>query len=277
MNPDWHRIFPDEDHRFRMGLRPGDAQSFWRDAKETVLNERRQWLAESPDLYAGLLDEGVEVASEALDLMTGLAGFPAVPSGAGNSPLASCLHAGAMLEPDWVILNAEARVLGGVVVFPSAWSLPAKLGLPLSAVHEPVPRLEGALGRSIRAFLTRLLPGAAWQRDNWGLSADQELNHHPSRRLASITNGACISKTWLRLERQFLLRLPRTRGILFGIRVSNHRLDDLADVPGVGVRLAKALETMSDDVTQYKELQEAQAGLAAQLRAVTVDETGSDP
>ena len=252
-----------------MALRPGDEASFWRTSDPTgiILAERRRWLAQSPELYTALLPEGADSAHEALQHMAAMSGQRGL----------TIEDAAALLEPDWVILDADARVLGGAVIFPSSWSLPEKLGLPLSEVHGPVPSLQASLGRSIATFLNRLEARVAWERDNWGFSADAELNHHPSRPLPSLTNSATLHTTWLRFERQFLTRLPATQAILFGIRVTNHRLDDLAALPGMASRFALTLETMEDDVALYKGLHEARATLAAQLRAFTADETGSAP
>ena len=55
--PDWTRIFPDADHRWVMGLRPGDSADFFapRDTSSAVCAERAHWLAEDALAYAALL------------------------------------------------------------------------------------------------------------------------------------------------------------------------------------------------------------------------------
>lgn len=236
---DWLRLFPDSDYRLTMGLRPGDAARFWsrRDASGLIVDERRRWLREMPEMLAASLPECESARTEALCWMKNFADE---------------------IEADWVLLSSETdrepRVIAGEVVFPSSWSLPDKLGLPMSAVHEPVPGLQPQMGAGIQSFFSRLEPGSAWERENWGLSADAELNHHPSRNLPGLSADAKPDNTWIRLERQFLIRLPVTRAILFGIRVECHRLAVIAALPGMAGRIARALRSMPEEIARYKGL-----------------------
>lgn len=250
MIPDWRRLFPDADFRLPMALRAGDAAAYWGvwDQNGAVLAERTRWRTASPELFTGRSSEGEAGRAEAVAWMQQWAPEP---------------------EPDWVVLSgdveAEPVVLAGEVIFPSAWSLPEKLGLPLSAVHTPVPGLQQAIGAGIQTFLARIACGAAWERENWGLSAHAELNFHPARRLPRLTAEARLETTWIRLERQFLTRLPETRCLLFGIRVSNHRLDEVTADRDVGQRIARALRTMPEPMAGYKGVAAARATLVRQL------------
>lgn len=241
VNPDWNRLFPEADYRLSMGLRPGDTARFWRDwdPSGAVHAERQQWLAAAPQHYAACLPEGIEARTEALAWIRAFSMQP---------------------EPDWVIMSAdvdkEPRAIAGEVVFPSSWSLLEKMGLPMSAVHAPVPGLPEQIGGGIQSFLSRLKPGAAWERENWGLAADDELNHHPSRPRLHLTSDARPETTWIRLEHQFLTRLPETLCILFGIRVTCHRLDQVVALPGMRERIHRALTTMPEPLARYKGLHE---------------------
>jgi hypothetical protein len=245
-----------------MSLRPGDAVGYWRDSEQAVetLAERRRWVAEHPERHLGMLPEGREEVSEALAWIMKLLGRPET-----TTPE----HAAVSLEPDWLVLSGDAArahpVLGGAVIFPSGWALEEKIGRPLHEVHAPVPGLQQALGASISTFLSRVAPLAAWERDNWGLAADPALNHHPSRPLKRLDAAAMLDTTWVRLEWQFVTRLPVTQAILFGIRVSNHRLDHLAALPGLAPRLRLALDTMDETLARYKGIAAARKVLAAQL------------
>ncbi len=256
--PDWFRLLPDAGHRLQMNLRPGDVSRFWTPSAESgaVLAERRRWLAETPRRYLSILPEGEAGVCEAIRL---IAPRPMTAEQAATS-----------LEPDWILLSGDGLrshpVMGGAVIFPSGWALEDKLGRPLHEVHGPVPGLQGRLGGQISTFLTRLAPGAAWERDNWGLAADPALNHHPAVPIRRLGGDAELRTTWLRLEQQFLTRLPATGTILFGIRVSNHRLDHLAAIPGLASRLQLALETMSGEMARYKGLDTARRALIAELR-----------
>src|SRR5437763_12691327 len=126
MAPDWQRLFPRADFRLPMALRAGSAKVFWSrwDTTGKLLEERRRWLAASHRLVAGALPETEPARHEALAWIHAWDPEP---------------------EPDWVLLSSDEErepvVLAGEVVFPSMWSLPEKLGLPLSGVHAPVPGL----------------------------------------------------------------------------------------------------------------------------------------
>lgn len=261
----WLRLFPASDYRLSMGVRPGEAGRFWRDSPEAaqVLSERQRWIAESPERHFSFLPEAEPVTTE------GVAWF----SSALGQAFREARDVACGLEPDWVLLGGDAasgfRVLGGAVAFPSGWALEEKLGRPLAEVHDPVPGLAAAIGPQIATFLARIAPGSTWERENWGLSADSSLNHHPAQCFARLGEKATLASTWLRLEQQFLTRLPHSRAILFGIRVTNHRLDALLGAhPVLAAPMARALETMPDAIAAYKGLAAARTALVRQLAAV---------
>jgi dimethylamine monooxygenase subunit A len=257
------RLFPPGDHRFQLALRRGDAAAFWsaRDATGAVLAERRRGLAAAAGAYVAVQDNAA--VAEAIAYMAGAAGLTEVPADAEA--------AAAGLEPDWVVLAGDEAagfpVVGGAVLFPSSWSLPAKLGQPLAMVHDVVPGLQAKLGAAVHTFLARLRPGEAWERPNWGLAADAARDHHPSRIVPALTAAATLATTWLRVESQFLTRLPVTAAVLFGIRLDLVRLDDLAADPDLAHGLADTLTTMEEAVAHYKGLTAVRAALVRQLRA----------
>src|SRR5690606_26589249 len=155
---------------------------------------------------------------------------------------------GARLEPDVLFLSRDVgsgafRLRGGALCFPTGWALEEKLGRDMDFIHGVVPGLNAALGGPIQQFLAKIKPGIAFLRDNWGLAATDELNLHPARGLPAPAGEVKLDRLWLRVEYQALMALPRTGGIVFGIRISLHRLDTIAGGP-VAAGLARALETM---------------------------------
>ena len=263
MFADWHRVLPDEDYRFHMGLRPGDGGRFFAPSTEGegILSERVTLLEKTP-AYCLLLpprEEDVATLHEALALMSSWSGVA----------VTGAAEAGRLLEPDWLTLSPDAGgvllVTAGAVCFPSSWSLPEKAGLRVSEVHGVVPRLNDSLGSRIDTFLGRLTAGAAWERENWGLSAHSALDHHPRHRRSPLHDAATLDTTWLRLERQLFARLTGG-GVLFSIRVSSHRVDELCMMPGIAARLGRALATMPADVASYKGLAAARHRLVQLLK-----------
>ena len=259
--PDWLRLFPDADYRWSMNLRQGDARDFFSGSRdlESILGQRRRLLAEASGHYAVLPVAAAALIDEAIEQFGTWRG----------RPFGDALDAAAGLEPDWVLLRSDAEgsflVEAGVVCFPSHWSLPDKVGMPLEAVHGPVPRLNEALGRQVGTFLAKLAPGVAWERENWGLSADAELDHHPRHRRPRLIGEETPDRVWIRLERQLLVRLSGG-GILFGIHVSNHRLDEVAaSGEGLSYRIARALRTMPEESACYKGINESRLRFADRL------------
>lgn len=69
-SPDWARIYPDADHRWLMGLRPGNAAELFaaRDATGAVCAERAEHLAADPDKYVALTPEAEPALLETVEL-----------------------------------------------------------------------------------------------------------------------------------------------------------------------------------------------------------------
>lgn len=262
--PLWHRLFPGGDFRWSMALRPGEAVDFFAPSAESAatLRERHGLLEKHASHYLLLPPGTGDLVGEMLELMSRWTGRE-VPDP---------IEAASTLEPDWVLLRPDAegrfRVEAGAVCFPSHWSLPEKAGRTVAEVHGPVPQLNVNLGRQIDAFLGKLAPGAEWERENWGLSADDRLDHHPRLPYRVLDGNEPLGEVWLRLERQLFVRLPGG-GLLFGIRVSNHRLDRLArSDAGLAGHIAGALRTMPEAAARYKGIGQARRSLAERLERI---------
>ncbi|MDB6128499.1 MAG: hypothetical protein JWM35_2395 [Verrucomicrobia bacterium] len=244
-------LFPPGDYRFHLTLRKGDAHSFfaaWGNSG-ALLAERRKWLQETPARYAALLPEGKLLLEETAEVAARDWDAPGINS---------VVDLGARLEPDILLLFPDEtgafRLRGGALCFPTGWALEEKLGHTLDFIHGVVPGLNAALAPPIQQFLTRLRPGVVFHRDNWGISVTDELNLHPARAMPSPTLPIALERLWLRVEYQALLALPRTKGIIFGIRIGLHRLDELAKDRDVAARLRHALASMPPEMAEYKRL-----------------------
>jgi len=139
-------------------------------------------------------------------------------------------------------------VLGAAsVCFPSRWSLADKIGRSLSAIHEPVPGYEDALGRATESFFDRLRPEGPMWRLNWTLLGDPSL-HQPR-----AGGGQLQDRVWFRVERQTLRRLSATEALAFTIRTYVTPLGEVVDArPDVAAALLVALSDLPEAVTTYK-------------------------
>jgi dimethylamine monooxygenase subunit A len=250
-------LFPDGDYRFHLTLRRAEPRDFFapQDPNGAVLAERAHWIAAEPTRHTAMLPEGASVFAE-FAAMAGSWGLVGPASGPNTTPTIATL--GAALEPDILFLsaddNGQFRLRGGALCFPTGWALEEKVGHPMDFIHGVVPGLNAALASPIHQFLSRLKPGTAFLRDNWGLAGTAELNLHPARRLAAPAPPAALDRLWLRVEHQALLALPQSGGIVFGIRIALHRLDAVARNRAAAAGLRRALASMPADVAAYKRL-----------------------
>lgn len=237
--------------------------------REEILGERRRWLAEHPERHLVYRQDAAPLIGEAAALAQGIE--PAfIPGTDDGSPRQMLGELGVHWEADLVLLakdqDGQIRMQAGVVCFPSHWAPESKLGLPIEAVHAPVPGLNQAIGPQIYKLLDRLPAGYAWQRLNWGLNASAERNQHPQRALPWLTPDTPPGDIYLRLEYQALVRLSATGGILFGIRLYNFDLETVRAYPAAAGALARQLRSMPVEMQVYKGIQEVACRVADYLQ-----------
>lgn len=253
-------LFAEDRYEFQMRMRRRGVADYFRAPAGAVgaIAERRRWLEGAPQRYFAFSSEAEDCAREAIALLSE-AGAVHLPPGSVNlDDRGSFLEVSRQLDLDLVLLRpndmGDLVMVAGSVCFASSWSLEEKMGRSLLEIHAPVPGLNDRLGPSIAQFLKRMSPGAAWCRENWGLSASPELNQHPSRSLPRLTEGVAMDGVWLRVERQALVALPKTGCVLFAIRVEVSLLSEVASHPECRTGLRRALETMPEPVAHYKGL-----------------------
>lgn len=260
------RYFPEEDYRFTLRVERGEPREFFAPTAPGpgLRAERCRWLGEAPGRHAAALPEGAPVLEEAAGLFQAWTGAGA--AGDGN---AAVVEWGRRLEPDWLLLARDEegafRLVAGCVCFPSSWSLEEKMGRRLEEIHGVVPGLNAQVGRPVAGFLGKLAPGIAWLRANWGLSRSPELNQHPERRLPRLDATVTAGEVWLRIERQALVALPASGGVLFGIRMDVHSLAEVQAEPAARAGLRRALQTMPGAMAEYKGLATARERLLTLL------------
>lgn len=246
-------LFPAGEHRFQLGLQKTEPAEFFgpRDPTGGILAERRRWLLEDAPRYARIQSgaEGLMEETRRLVNKWGFLGMEAV------EPL---LGLGAGLEPDLLWLASDEsgthRLRGGVLCFPTGWALEEKLGQTMDFIHGPVPGLNQTVGLQISQFLTRLKPGTACTRLNWGLAATSELNLHPARAFPRPSLPLNPPGLWLRVEQQMLFALPSGLGLLFAIRIELIGVEHVREDRVAAAGLSRALRSMPEALAAYKGL-----------------------
>ncbi|HEY5891878.1 MAG TPA: heme-dependent oxidative N-demethylase subunit alpha family protein [Chthoniobacterales bacterium] len=252
------KLFPPIGFRFTMNLRALQPEAFFspKDATGDLQMQRRKILAgelehyvgQTPGAQIGLLAKFLRRWTQA-EHLAGIA---------------------ADLEPDLVLMQLDPSgswtVAAGAVCFPTAWSLPEKLGHPMDFVHGPVPGLNAQIGSKIGQFFNRLAqnPGTAYGRENWGLSASPQLDQHVRHKIPSIPAKPDLAEVWLRVEDQALIALD-SGTFLFGIRIETYPLNLLAQDCVLAGRLGHELETMPSDMLRYKRLDQCRHALVKAL------------
>lgn len=154
------------------------------------------------------------------------------------------------------------------VAAPTAWDVSSKVGLPLDAIHGPVPRYRQDLAARMAVFFDRLRTDRPVWRANRSLADTPALRLEPPTRSADpdplVTADNVAGRVWLRVEYQTLRRFPVHDGILFTIRILRQRLDSLADHPELVRSLVDGIDAIPPDVQSYKR---STAMYAPQIRA----------
>jgi len=260
--PEFARLFRAERFRFEFGIRPAEANWFRLAPEESSeLAERRYLLREQAERHA----PWSEAADSVLDEVLGVFHEPEARAWVGQGVAGAHSLAGRW-EPDFVLLrrvDGQFRMVGACVCDPSWWDPAEKLGLPIEAIHAPVPQLNHELGARINTFLDRLPPGGTFTRENWGLAAVPDRNLHPALGRPRLEADLPIDRVWLRVEHQAFRALPESGGVAFLIWLTVHPLAEVVRDEATATAFFRQLATMPDDVARYKGLEQIRPSLLA--------------
>lgn len=109
---------------------------------------------------------------------------------------------------------AEHVLSAAMLCFPASWTLAEKLGRGMVAIHDPVADYDGGMARRVQRVFDHLRVGAPIWRQNAMIYADPAL-HQP--RSVDAPRLDRVGGSYLRSERQVLMRLPRTGAVVFSI------------------------------------------------------------
>jgi hypothetical protein len=186
-----------------------------------------------------------------------------------TSPLTALRTLGSHIDTDFLILLPKQtegdeenepqlayHLEAFSTTFPSGFSTLSKLGLPLSAIHTPVPQYARKIGKSMDRFFARLEVGKLVRRANWTITTTPELfvesgtHFHGFDEMSPAEQEVCIAEQRreldvgemrLRCERQTLMRLPTTGALVFAFKTYLTSLEEVKD-EGNGEALAEATE-----------------------------------
>jgi hypothetical protein len=141
------------------------------------------------------------------------------------------LVAGRLVQEDLCLMERRAdehehRLTGAVLCFPSNWTLAQKLGMPLGRIHLPVDRYDADVAKRVQRLFDLVRPEAPLMRANLLVYGESDL-FNPRIEFARHQPPAGSGR-FVRVERQVLLRLRRTRAVVFSIHTFMAGLDALS-------------------------------------------------
>lgn len=207
------------------------------------------WLDHAPDQQARLAQRAVrlETHPEALQKLphAGPAIAEFASAVAASAPTLASIAT--TIHEDLMLLEKHGdhhRLIAGILLFPSDWSVADMIGKPVSAIHARVPTFAEKLSSPLEHIFTNL--SDPLQRANWAITETPDFAYEPTLPAASrfphITpeNAGCALH--LRIERQTLTRQPQTNTIAFTIGIHTVPLETLS--PALTAALLHALDTM---------------------------------
>ncbi|MEQ8953315.1 MAG: DUF3445 domain-containing protein, partial [Gammaproteobacteria bacterium] len=239
--PPFHYPEPEQQSVMRLGLQPLD-MGHWMHCDSDFaqfLAHKRQVQQQHPELAFAALDQSLEAQREFSTLLKAhlLRDYGQVYSQIGDAlqhgPTQThwdCTRLDLVNSQYWVqedicllqLEGAHYRLTAASVCSPSNWALEKKIGRSVDEIHQPVPGYQASLAERVNRLLRGLKPNKPMLRFNWSLQHGNELFLRND-----LDPPPGEEKDHWRVERQTLVKLPRTEAIVFGIRIFLHALDAL--------------------------------------------------
>lgn len=132
-------------------------------------------------------------------------------------PAQPLLTLGRLVQQDLCLMQSngtEYDLTAAILCFPASWTLAQKIGRPMTGIHQPVEIYDETLAARVHRLLSAIRPEQPLWRMNF-FTYDDFMLHHP--RVEGDWRKQPTGKSYVRCERQTLLRLPRSQAVLFAI------------------------------------------------------------
>ena len=209
------------------------------DAFKGQMAERDRLIEAHPDLVHALqpnaVDAAVELYDMVIDTLTTRSGYTVAhdcvqrPDGITvpldrTKPL---LTLGRLVQEDFCLLqhqDGEHVLTGAILCFPASWTLSQKIGHPMTRIHAPVPPYDAEIAKRVQRMFDAIRAEQPLWRAN-SLIYDDPTLHQP--RLEGERRPTPVARIYARSEKQFFVRLPKTRAVVFAIHTYVVRIADL--------------------------------------------------
>ena len=183
---------------------------------------------------------------------------------AATLPYEPLEYIGRQVQGDIALLDQRDGDLymdAGIVTGPADWSLAFDAGMSFKQWHAPVPMAPelGVFDRALK-YLLNIPVDRPVRRLNWTMTVNPRLDtssetfHEWGHERGLVTAENVARLVHLRVELQFMARLPRSNALLFGIRTYLISLEELATDPAWARRLHRVLRDLPEAIADYKGL-----------------------
>ncbi|GJJ08598.1 hypothetical protein Clacol_002817 [Clathrus columnatus] len=148
--------------------------------------------------------------------------------------------------------DGHVYFVGGLVAFPGFYLLSEKIGKSIKEVHQPVPYFNEKLLLSVERTLKRFKPHEPFERTSWEIVDDRNLFFHNIASKFMIPEKLHPKDIFFRVDHQTFRKLPRSGGIIFGVRPILKRLEDFEDSPLVPELLTRIHRESDKKLMEYK-------------------------
>ena len=175
------------------------------------------------------------------------------------------LYVTKMAKEDFYIVLKDPKdgkhyLKAAAVPFPGgSFGIDNKIGKHLDIIHSEVPYYEEKLKRSMERWFERLDENNPVERASWYISWDHKLKVNNIYQLPKfVPNLEADMKSTdpkqfnVRVERQTLRRLPKSRAIIFTNHPIFYSIDEMKDEPNVPSLLKKIIYEAPEGIIKYK-------------------------
>lgn len=246
--------------------------------KAARIHERgKKCISTHPDAFAGAIELLEELSNYlparypslfkrtpvGIDNLWSRESFNIVERPLQEDPMAICAR---LVQDDLALMieqpDGQYRLLAGAILLAGFWRLSDKFGMTLSNIHTSgdVPHFREKLETGMVKFFQRLKCDTFYGRNNYFLQVDDSLpwshsigkEDDPVVSWGTTEKNRAIEHHWFRSERQSLRRLPKSGAICFTVRTYFLPVTEMAQEDYVPGRLASAIRSWDERVSNYK-------------------------
>ena len=222
-------------HKAQQWLEPWNRKPIMR-KKELLTSDRDAVIRSSPESIPAQ-EELLELIMQECDQMK----MHITPK--GPLELASLM----VIEDLCIMLPIDGtyQLVAAAVFSPSNWKLAEKFKQNIAEIHQKVPGFDEDMTKKVDHVFRGLAPDRILERYNWSIYTDPTL-YQPEKLPGK--------EFYLRIERQTIRKLERSKGIVFTIGVHVDPLKDVVKDDHMGPQLKQAINDLPQEVLDYKEM-----------------------